>query len=124
MQVSDVKTTTYENIAPSKLLNYVRKSDLVAFITPQSYSQMENRLKQELKLSKVTLKHMKQSLANRQEFIDALKKSPLGQQAWVKYEAARARLSDPKLKARSRLVRQKMSTKETLFGVFGYKTPT
>ena len=39
MQVSDVKTTTYENITPSKLLNYLRKADLVAFITPQSYGK-------------------------------------------------------------------------------------
>ena len=55
--------TTYDNIAPSKLLNYVKKADLVAFLSPERYSQMEKELKTELKVEKVNLKQMKQKLA-------------------------------------------------------------
>ena len=101
--------TTYENITPSKLLNYVKKADLVAFLTPQRYSQMENELKTELKVEKVNLKQMKQKLAVNQQFIAALKQNQLGQQAWAKYETSRARFRDPQLRARSKLVRQKLT---------------
>jgi hypothetical protein len=100
---------TYENIAPSKLLNYVKKTDLVAFITPQQYAEMENKLKQDLGVSKVNLKQMKQSLATNREFVTALKQNELGQQAFQKYQASVARFRDPALRARSKLVRQKMS---------------
>ena len=101
--------TTFETIAPSKLLNYVKKADLVAFINPQRYAVMENQLKQELGVSKVNLKQMKQKLATNMEFITALKQNELGQQAWAKYEASRARFRDPELRARSKVVRQKMT---------------
>ena len=101
--------TTYENITPSKLLNYVKKADLVAFLTPQRYSQMENELKTELKVEKVNLKQMKQKLAVNQQFIAALKQNQLGQQAWAKYETSQARFRDPQLRARSKLVRQKLT---------------
>ena len=107
----DVKQaeTTFETIAPSKLLNYVKKADLVAFINPERYALWENELKQELKVSKVNLKQMKQKLATNMEFITALKQNELGQQAWAKYEASRARFRDPDLRARSKVVRQKMT---------------
>ena len=70
--------TTFETIAPSKLLNYVKKADLIAFITPPRYATMENELKQELGVSKINLKQMKQKLSTSEQFISALKSNQLG----------------------------------------------
>jgi hypothetical protein len=101
--------TTYENISPSKLLNYVKKADLIMLITPQRYSQMETDLKQQLGVPKINLKMMKQSLATNQDFMTALKQHEVGKQAFQKYQESVARFRDPTLRARSKLVRQKMS---------------
>ena len=110
MQVDDKKQeTTYENITPSKLLNYVKKADLIAFITPQRYTEIENSLKQELGVAKVDLRQMKKKLATNQQFITALKQNQLGQEAYQKYDASRQRFRNPELRARSKLVRQKLT---------------
>jgi hypothetical protein len=105
----DAKQETYDNIPPSKLLNYVKKADLIAFISPQRYTQMEDELKQELNVPKVNLKQMKKSLATNEAFVKALKQNEFGQQAFQKYQASLARFRDPALRARSKEVRQKMS---------------
>ena len=42
MEFSERKEITYDDVAPSKLLNYVKKADLVSFITPNQYSHLEN----------------------------------------------------------------------------------
>jgi hypothetical protein len=72
---------TYDTIAPSKLLNYVKKADLIAFLTAERYGQIENELKQRLGVEKVNLKQVKQQLSANPEFIQALKESDTGQVA-------------------------------------------
>jgi hypothetical protein len=52
-QKSETKTmaamqVTLENIAPSKLLNYVQKQTLVDFVSPKKYAEVEHRLRQQL----------------------------------------------------------------------------
>ena len=112
---SKKEETTYENIAPSKLLNYVKKADLIAFLTPQRYSQIENQVKQTLKVDKVNLKQIKKHLSTNQQFIQALKKSDTGQGAWAKYLKSLARFRDPELRARSKTVRKGMSQPRSRF---------
>ena len=48
--MADRKEITYQDISPSKLLNYVKKADLVAFTNqsdPQQYNKYENSFKQQ-----------------------------------------------------------------------------
>ena len=42
-----------ESLAPSKLLNYVQKDALTAFLTPPKYAEVEQRLRTNLGKSKV-----------------------------------------------------------------------
>jgi hypothetical protein len=69
---------TLENIAPSKLLNYVQKQTLVDFVSPKKYAEVEHRLRQQLDKSKITLKDMKQNLATSPQFIQSLRNHPTG----------------------------------------------
>jgi hypothetical protein len=89
MEEADI---TLENIAPSKLLNYVQKDALIAFVTPVKYSEVEQKLRVSLRQSKVNLKDIKKYLATRADFITALRKSATGSDAFVKYNAAVGRL--------------------------------
>jgi hypothetical protein len=99
---------TYETIAPSKLLNYVKKADLIAFLSPAKYTEVENRLKHDLAKENITLKDVKRFLANAPEFMQSLKSNPLGQQAWDKYQQALTRLSDPQNRQKMSVVRNTM----------------
>jgi hypothetical protein len=81
-----------ESLAPSKLLNYVQKDALIAFLTPPKYAEVEQRLRTNLGKSKVNLKDIKKYLATRPDFISALRKSSAGQDAFGKYVSAVARL--------------------------------
>lgn len=83
-----------QNIAPSKLLNYVVKDALIAFLTPVKYSEVEHRLRTTLNKSTINLKEIKQYLSTRDDFISALRKSAFGQDAFAKYNAAVARLQN------------------------------
>ena len=79
---------TLSNLAPSKLLNYVQKDALIAFVTPIKYNEVEQRLRTSLNKSKVNLKDIKK----RADFIALLRKSNTGSGAFVKYNAAADRL--------------------------------
>jgi hypothetical protein len=106
----DVKMTAdYDNVAPSKLLNYVKKQDLVQFITPEKYKQVEDQLRQELGKEKITLKDVKKFLSNQEEFVDSIKNDALGHQAWEKYKQAVQRMRDPAMIQRRNAVRQGMT---------------
>jgi predicted nucleic acid-binding protein len=80
---------TLENIAPSKLLNYVQKQTLVDFVSPKKYAEVEHRLRQQLEKSKITLRDMKQHLATSPQFIQSLRN---GVEAFNKYQHAVERL--------------------------------
>jgi hypothetical protein len=64
---------TLENIALSKLLNYVPKQTLVDFVSPKKYAEVEHRLRQQLDKSKITLKDMKQHLATSPQIIQSVR---------------------------------------------------
>jgi hypothetical protein len=83
---------TLENIAPSKLLNYVQKQTLVDFVSPKKYAEVEHRLRQQLDKSKITLKDMKQHLATNPQFIQSLRNHSTGVEAFNKYQQAVERL--------------------------------
>jgi len=99
----------FENIAPSKLLNHVKKSELVSFLTPQKYLELENQLRQQLNKEKITLKDVKKFLSEQPEFISSLKNNQLGQSAWMKYQTAVSRMRDPQMRERMRIVREGMT---------------
>jgi hypothetical protein len=75
-----------ENIAPSKLLNYVQKQTLVDFVSPKKYAEVEHRLRQQLDKSKITVRDMKQ------QFIQSLRNHSTGVDAFNKYQQAVKRL--------------------------------
>ena len=52
---------------------------------------------------------MKQELAKDFAFVDRLRHSPLGQQAFTKYLQSSARLTNPSVRAKSREVRREMA---------------
>jgi hypothetical protein len=83
-----------DNISASKLLNYVTKDALIAFVTPIKYSEVEQRLRVSLNKSKVNLKDIKKYLATRVDYIASLRRSPTGSEAFAKYSAAVNRLRE------------------------------
>ena len=83
---------TLENIAPSKLLNYVQKQTLVDFVSPKKYAEVEHQLRQQLDTSKLTLKDMQHHLATSPQFIQSLRNHPTGVDAFNKYQQAVERL--------------------------------
>ena len=83
---------TVESLAPSKLLNYVRKDALVGFLTQQKNAEVEQRLRSSLGKSRINLKDMKKFLATKPDFIAALRKSQTGARAMDKYNQAVGRL--------------------------------
>jgi hypothetical protein len=106
----DVKMTTdYDTIAPSKLLKYVKKQDLVQFITAGKYKQVEEQLRTELNKEKITLRDVKKFLSAQSDFVDSIKNDALGHQAWEKYKQAVQRMRDPTMIQRRNAVRQGMT---------------
>ena len=89
---ADPADITLANLAPSKLLNYVKRDDLIAFITPRRYAELEHRLKVQLGKERINLKDMKKYLASEKEFIDSLRKHQTGADAFEKYQQAVQRL--------------------------------
>jgi hypothetical protein len=83
---------TLANVAPSKLLNYVKRDELVDFITPRRFAELEHRLKLQLNKERVNLKDMKKFLADEKQFMDSLRKHQTGSDAFAKYQAAAQRL--------------------------------
>ena len=81
---------TLENIAPSKLLNFCRKQDIINFVTIIKYNEIEQRLRTSLGKSKVNLKDVTKNLATRPDFIAALRKSAIGQEAFSRYNVSAA----------------------------------
>jgi NDP-sugar pyrophosphorylase family protein len=96
MQEEKDNDISLDTIAPSKLLNYVTKDNLIAFVTPQRYAELEHRLREMLNKSKINLKDIKKHLATQPQFIQSLKRHETGVEAFQKYQNAVARLQDYK----------------------------
>jgi hypothetical protein len=84
--------TTIDNLAPSKLLNYVQKDQLIEFVTPTRYAELEQRLRTSLNKPRVNLKDVKKHLASRADFVTSLREHPIGAEAFHKYTEAVNRL--------------------------------
>lgn len=85
---------TLQNISPSKLLNYVVKDRLKEIIDPTKYAEIETELRVSLGKSRITLKDIKQYLANQPEFISLLREHDVGAEAFAKYLRAVGRLQN------------------------------
>jgi hypothetical protein len=95
------------NIPAKKLLHYVTKAQLVQAVGPEGFRVLQDRARQAGE--KMTAKFLKDELAKDFIFLEQLRTSPLGQQAFAKYAANSARLTDPGVRAKSRQVRQEMA---------------
>ena len=71
-------SVTLQTIAASKLLNYVQKDALVAFLTPPRYTELEAKLKADLNKVRVNLKDIKRYLVTRPDVMAALRKDQAG----------------------------------------------
>ena len=76
-------------------MNYVVKDELILFLTPAKYAEVEQRLRTSLGKSRVNLKDVKKYLAARPEFITALRKHQIGATAFQKYNQAVGRKPSP-----------------------------
>ena len=83
---------TIETLAPSKLLNYVQKDQIIRFLTPRRYSEIEHELKTTLNKTRVNLKDIKKHLATQDDFVSSLRRHPYGQEAFQKYRDAAERM--------------------------------
>jgi len=95
------------NIPAKKLLHYVTKAQLVQAVGPEGLRVLQDRARQGGQ--KVTAKFLKDEVAKDFVLVDQLRNSPLGQQAFAKYAANSARLTDPGVRAKSRQVRHEMA---------------
>ncbi len=82
-----------QNIAPSKLIHYLKKQDLIEFLGPQNYANLEAQLYQQLGF-RPTLKEMKQQLSRNPDFINKLRNSNEGLRAFQAYKDASNRLAN------------------------------
>ena len=81
-----------ESIPSSKLLNYVKKSDLIEYLTREKYEELENHLHKELNKERITLRDIKRYLTQDNEFMEGLRAHDLGANALEKYTEAADRL--------------------------------
>ena len=108
-EMNESKQATYENIPHSKLLNYVKKTELVAFLTSEKYISLEKQLRVDLKKENILLRDIKKFLAGREDFMTELKVSTLGRQAWTKYVDTVSRMREPALQSRIQAIRKGMT---------------
>ena len=99
---------TLQSISASKLLNYVHKDELMIFLTPQRYMEVEAKLRQDLNKPRPNVRDVKKYLVTRSDFIDALRKHSVGAEAFKRYLLAVDRLRHID-KGRAVAVRQVMS---------------
>ena len=90
--MNDAPEITLSNLAPSKLLHYVKKQDLINLITPPTYVNLETQLFRETGV-KPTLKDIKSYLATQSDFIANLRQNEVGINAFASYLEARGRLT-------------------------------
>ena len=105
---------TLENIAPSKLLNYVNKDKLVEFVSPVQFAELGHRLRQQLNKPSVNLKDIKKHLATRAEFVQSLRRNAIGAEAFPKYLQAAERMRNIN-KTQAIAVRKTMATPRRQF---------
>lgn len=96
-------------INPAKLLHYVKKKDLVQFLTPKHFAELEARLReQDVNLQDPTLKDVKTELLNNKSFIQQLRNSPIGAEAFNSYADNVSRLANID-RSRMNLIRSEMA---------------
>ena len=93
---------------PAKtLLNYVTKAQLTEALGPNTFSLLQDQARAEGK--RVTAAFLKAHVMQDANFVNQIRNSPLGQQAFQKYVANAQRLTDPAVRAKSRQVRSEMA---------------
>ena len=112
--MEEEKLVTLENIAPSKLLNYVSKDKLIEFITPAQFAELGYRLRQQLNKTSVNRKDIKKHLATRADFVQSLRRNPIGAEAFQKYLQAAERMRNID-RTQAIAVRKTMSTPRRQF---------
>ncbi len=96
-----------DTIPAKTLLHYFKKAELEKVIPPNELNQLKGRAQAQGK--KVTAKFLKDAVLEEKEFVEHLRKSQLGQQAFEKYAAATKRLTSPAVRAKSKEVRAQMA---------------
>jgi hypothetical protein len=104
---------TLTTIPASKLLFRTKAAELRASLGKALLVQLENRAKEETskpgKPGKLTAKLLKQYLAEDNRFMNAFRKSPLGQRAYDSYVANVRRLSSPTSRQKAQATRRAMA---------------
>lgn len=112
--MEDEKAPTVATVSASKLLNYVKKDELIEFMTRAQYEQLKTNLQQTLGKQKISLSDMKKNLKTNEQFITALRSSPFGKRAFDRYIAGATRLRSVD-KARAKEVRKVMKEPRNRF---------
>jgi hypothetical protein len=100
---------TVQTLDAAKLLHYVKKKDLIQFMTPKHYAELESRLReQSLTLDDPTLKEIKTELLNNKNFIQQLRNSSVGEDAFTAYAENLSRLASID-RSKMKLIRSEMA---------------
>ncbi len=95
-----------ETLPAKTLLHYFKKDQLEKAIPPNVLNQLKGRAQALGK--KVTAKFLKDAVLEEPEFIEHLRNSQLGQEAYQKYVTTYLRITSPAVKAKSKEVRAQM----------------
>ena len=88
-----------QSLPPKTLLHYVKKADLIQALGQQNYEQIQQQAQAEGK--RLTAKHLKSVVITNIPFVESIRNSPLGAQAYQKYWENYMRITDPVVRARA-----------------------
>jgi hypothetical protein len=85
---------TLQNLAASKLLNYVVKDQLKSFYGPEQYAKLEMSVIKDTGKPKPTINDIKKYISINKKMVDAIRKNQIGTIAFGKYLKAVQRLQN------------------------------
>jgi hypothetical protein len=97
---------TLETVPIKTLLHYVKKDEIVKSLPPGALVELQRQATQQGE--KLTAKFLKQAVLQNADFMNQLRGSQVGFQAFQKYLANYQRITAPETRAKSRQVRQEM----------------
>jgi hypothetical protein len=97
---------TLESLPIKSLLHYVKKDEIVKSLPPGALVELQRQAT--LQGEKLTAKFLKSAVLQNADFMNQLRGSQVGSQAYQKYLANYQRITAPQTSAKSRQVRQEM----------------
>src|SRR5690242_16794367 len=101
-----------KQVPVSKILNYIKKDDMITVVTPQVYYAIVDAMKKKYNKQKINVREIKKEIAANPDYnkiLATLSNSNAGAGAIIKYKAAKAKMKNLD-KAKIQYTRKEMPT--------------